>query len=103
MYQQEPLVYIIDGDLSGLRRKLKKGNMILSRVVLKLSDTKYILRIFGYNLVMESKKNFDRFDEVNLKVKQVSPKLIMSIVNKKIVNKQGKTSGFGRKNTDLLV
>ena len=103
MYQQEQLVYIIDGDLSHLRRKLKPGSTVSSRVVIKLNETKYILRIFGYNLVMESKMNFDRFDEVSLVVKQVSPKLVMEIAENQCLNKKNKQAGFGRRRTDLLV
>lgn len=81
MQTQDQFVYIVESDLSKLKRKLIKGAKFSSRIVLKLNNNKYVLRIFGYNLVMQSKINFERFDEVELKVEQLSPKLKLSIIS----------------------
>lgn len=82
MKPQDQFVYIVENDLSNLKRKLVKGAKFPSRIVLKLNDNKYVLRIFGYNLVMQSKIKFKRFDEVELMVEQSAPKLKMSITGK---------------------
>jgi len=82
MRPQDQFVYIVDSDLSNLKRKLVKGAKFSSRIVLKIIENKYVLRIFGYNLVMQSKINFERFDEAELMVEQTSPKLKLSILGK---------------------
>ncbi len=82
MFTQDQFIYVVESDLSGLKRKLKKGAIIPSRIVLKLNENKYVLRIFGHNLVMQSKIKFERFDEVELLVEKTSPKLKMSIIGK---------------------
>ena len=91
MLHDNQFVYIVENNLSGLRRKLKKGARVSSRIVLKLDEYRYVLRIYGINLVMQSKVKFNRFDEVELLVEKTKPKLKMSIVGKinnpKAVNK----------------
>jgi hypothetical protein len=82
MLQENQFVYIVENDLSGLKRKLKKGTRVPSRIVLKLDEYRYVLRIYGINLVMQSKIRFNRFDEVELLVEKTKPKLKMSIVGK---------------------
>ena len=103
IHQNEQFVYLIDGDLSYLKRKLKKGSKVLARIVLRLENNKYILRIFGYNLIMQSKLAFNRFDEVELIVKQVSPNFVMSIAAEYQINKKRKGIGSGSKKMDLFV
>jgi hypothetical protein len=102
-YQNEPLVYVIDGDLSYLRRKLKKESSVKGRIVLCLGDNRYLLRIFGYNLVMKTRLNFERFDEVKLIVKQAEPNLILSVATgNQIMNKvHGPSPGSGE--LDLFI
>ena len=82
MLQDNQFVYIVENDLSGLKRKLKKGARVPSRIVLKLDEQRYVLRMYGINLVMQSKIKFNRFDEVELLVEKTKPKLKMSIVGK---------------------
>jgi hypothetical protein len=78
----EPAVFLVEGDLRGLRNRLRKGQVIDARIVLCLSDHKYLLRIYGYNLVMESRLSFNRFDEVRVQVNRVWPKLELSLRRK---------------------
>lgn len=92
MQNQDRFVYVVESDLSGLKRKLKKGERIPARIVLKLNEKKYVLRIFGHNLVMQSEIKFERFDEVELLVEQTSPKLKMSITGKIINPKHQKNN-----------
>jgi len=100
MHQPEPLVYIVDDDLSHLKRKLKKGSSVQARVVVRLNENKYVLRIFGYNLVMKSDLEFNQFDEVELVVNDVSPRFCMSVRSKSSSFKNG--SGFRSKNMDFF-
>ena len=101
MYQNEPFVYIVDGDLTYLKQKLKKGTTVLARVVVRLTENKYILRILGHNLVMKTHLKFNQFDEVELMINEVSPKFDMSL---KARNHSSKSeSKSNSKNTDLYV
>ena len=92
MLNQDQFIYVVESDLAGLIRKLKKGTKVPSRIILKLNKNKYVLRIYGHNLIMQSKIKFERFDEAELLVEQTSPKLKMSIIGKIINPKQQKNS-----------
>ena len=102
-YQNEQFVYLIDGDLSYLRRKLKKGSNISGRIVLRMENNKYILRIFGYNLVMQSELDFERFDEVELTVNQVSPNFELSVADEFQIKKKKRGKVTGPNRMDLFV
>lgn len=102
-YQNELFVYLIDGDLSYLKRKLKKESNVTGRIVLCLGENKYLLRIFGYNLVMKSRLSFERFDEVKLKVKQVEPNLVLSVSNEYQIINNGNGQIFGSSKMDFFV
>jgi len=101
MHQQEPAIYLVDGDLSYLRRKLIKGSAVPARIVLCLGDNKYLLRMFGHNLVMKSEIQFNQFDEVELVVNEVFPKFNMSIKTKNSPEK--KRSGNKDAGMDIIV
>lgn len=60
----------------------KEGLKVALRIVLKLNEYKYVLRIFGHNLVMQSKKIFIRFDKAELLIEPTSPILKTSIIRK---------------------
>jgi hypothetical protein len=73
--------YFIQGGLENLIKRLKKGMQLKGRIIECKSDNQYLLRIWGYNILTESKKTFKKFDEVKLIVKAVSPHLILDFVN----------------------
>ncbi len=77
--QKKKTVYYINTDLSALSDKVGKGDIIKARIVLVLEKNKYVLRFFGYNYIMESHLTFERFDEVELEVEAVSPRLKLRI------------------------
>jgi len=77
----ENLVFVQDDGLSRMFRRLKKGMRIKSRIVLVLSPNRYVLRIQGYNLVMESHLSFNRLDEIWVEVQQVRPKLKVRLLD----------------------
>lgn len=69
------------------------------RIVLKISSRKYLLRIYGYNMVMESNLDFNRFDEVDIRVEQVYPKLKL----RPVVDKRSNNRGPFQHRTDLTI
>ena len=71
--------YYVREDLQDLLRRLKKGMKVNARILDKLSNNRYIIRIFGYNLLTESEANFNIKDEVTLTVLQVEPHLTLNI------------------------
>lgn len=69
----------IRGDLDQLIRRLKKGMVLNGRIIEYFGNDRYLLRIFGYNIYTESKKRFERFEEIQLRVLQVTPHLILDL------------------------
>ncbi|MFH1851021.1 MAG: hypothetical protein ABIA75_01610 [Candidatus Neomarinimicrobiota bacterium] len=63
----------VDGDLNDLLKRLEPGMVLNGRIVDCLGDDKYILRIWGYNVLTQSHYSFQRFDEIELVVKKVQP------------------------------
>jgi len=63
-------------------RKLRKGMHLTSRIILVLGHNRYLLRIYGYNLIMESTLKFNRFDEIHIEVLHVRPKLKLRFIHK---------------------
>jgi len=74
--------YLIEGGLENFIKRLEKGMKLRGRVIDCASENQYLLRIWGYNILTESKKSFRRFDEVNLIVREVFPHLILDLVKK---------------------
>lgn len=81
-YSSENLVVVPDPGVSRLLDRLKKGQLIKSRIVLVLEDNRYLLRIHGYNLIMESALKFKRKEEILIEVQQTRPKLKLRLVKK---------------------
>ena len=71
-----------DGSLEQLMSRLKPGMILRARIILRLEKHKYLLRIYGCNLVMESHLEFNRFDEIDILVSETSPRLIVQVVEK---------------------
>ena len=65
--------------LDSLVDRLKPGMSIDARIVDVMDHGIIILRIWGYNILTESKIPFEKFEEVVLNVKSVKPRLIFSI------------------------
>ena len=93
--------YIVKGDLDNLLRRLKKGMQLRGRIVDCLGENKYLLRIWGYNILTESKQSFQRQDEILLIVREVEPRLILDL----IPDKQSRGNGVNtnRYQTNILV
>ncbi len=76
------LMFVQDESFKRMLRKLRKGMRLKTRIVLVLGHNHYLLRIYNYNLVMESKLKFNRFDEIEIEVLQVRPKLKLRMIGK---------------------
>ena len=74
--------FTIVGNLEELLRRFEPGKEVQGRIVLELGGNHYLLRIMGYNMLMESRLNFRRFEEVVLRIKQLQPRLVLELVDK---------------------
>ncbi len=81
-FKGQTFIRIDSGIADALRRNLKKGERIRGRIVYRLANNRYVMRISGHNLVMQSNRPFERFDEIDFKVLRVSPRLMLRFVRK---------------------
>lgn len=83
MKQSQPHIlandFSIQGNLSELTNRLAPGMRVSARIVEVLGDSVFVLRVWGYNMISESKYPFRRFDEVELEVKAVEPNLLFEL------------------------
>tara|TARA_B100000029_G_C16910110_1_gene717414 strand:- start:211 stop:486 length:276 start_codon:yes stop_codon:yes gene_type:complete len=70
-------------NLQDLLKRLNPGSTVKGRILEKIDDTKYILRIYGYNIVTESKKNLSKGDELEFEIKNNNNHLTIQLLNKK--------------------
>lgn len=92
----EYLTFIEDTGVTRLLRRLRKGMRIKSRIVLVLDNKRYLLRIQGRNLLMESNLSFERKEELWIEVLAVRPRLKL-----RLLKKDG--AGQGRGTTNFIV
>lgn len=71
-------LYIVE-DLQVLLDRLTLGMTLKGRILEALGENKYLLRIRGYNLIIESEQRFNDNDEADLKVMALIPKLKLSL------------------------
>ena len=69
----------VKGSLDELMRRLRPGMKVRARIVDCLEHGTYILRVWGYNMISESNYPFNRFEEVELEVKEVNPKMVFAL------------------------
>jgi len=80
-------VVIEEPGANRLLNRLKKGQIIRSRIVLKMGERHYALRILGHNVFMESLLPLKRFDEIYIRVQKRHPKLILRLVQVQAASK----------------
>lgn len=68
-------------DLNDLFKRLKTGDIVKGRVLDKLCEGKYIIRIFGYNIITGSSSKLQEGKEVDLKVKKTDDHLLVELIN----------------------
>lgn len=64
---------VVSGSLEPLRQKLQIGEQVEGRIIKVLSNSRYVLRVWGYNFCMESKYPFQESQKVVLTVKALFP------------------------------
>ncbi|HQU70664.1 MAG TPA: hypothetical protein PKV71_14175 [Calditrichia bacterium] len=96
-FAHSPGTFIVDEDASYLVQKLTEGSVVKGRIVLCLGQGKYLLRIYGRNIVMRSDMEFERRQEIELTVKAVRPHLIL------IPTPPGKNGTLQPGKTDLVI
>jgi len=93
--KDRPVSFIIEDGLEQLFGRLEKGMIVRARIVYCLGDNRYLLRIYGYNMIMQSNYPFNRFDEVEMMIKQITPKLIVQMVDpSRFVRMNGRDKGI---------
>lgn len=70
-------------NLQDLLKRLNPGASVKGRILDKLDDTKYVLRIYGYNIVTESKKKLNIGDELDFEIKNNHHHLTICLMDKK--------------------
>lgn len=84
----DSLYVVPDPGVTRLLNRLKTGQRIKSRIVLVMENNRYLLRISGYNLVMESNLRFKRKEEIVIEVQQTRPKLRLRLIKQGTVNSE---------------
>ena len=70
-------------NLQDLLKRLNPGSTVKGRILEKIDDSKYILRIYGYNIVTESKKKLSKGAELEFEIKNNNNHLTIQLLNKK--------------------
>ncbi len=71
--------YSTKNNLDQLKKRLKKGMKIKGKIIDCPKKNRYILRVWGYNVYTDSHKQFEKFEEINLIVKEIEPNLIFDM------------------------
>ena len=85
--------FITKGGLEFFLRRLEKGMRLQGRIIDCLGDNRYLLRIRGYNILTYSEQLFNIFDDIQMKVVEVEPHLVLDLFKERcspveIVNKE---------------
>lgn len=76
----EPLRFFVKGSLNPLLNRLRKGMEIPGRIVRRLTPTKCILRIYGYNIIAYSNLDLEERKEVSVLIQEMDPFPIFKII-----------------------
>ena len=69
-------------NLQDLLKRLNRGTSVKGRILDQIDDTKYVLRIYGYNIVTESKKKLKIGDELDFEIKNNNNHLTICLIDK---------------------
>ncbi|MAJ44994.1 MAG: hypothetical protein CMF96_09675 [Candidatus Marinimicrobia bacterium] len=77
-------------NLQELLKRLNPGSIVKGRILDKIDDSKYILRIYGYNIVTESKKSLKKGEELKFEIKNNNNHLTIKLIesNQKLQSKR---------------
>jgi hypothetical protein len=74
--------YGVKNNLSELKKRLKTGQKLKGKILECLTENRYILRVWNYNIYTESKKQFSKNEEINLLVEKIEPTLVFDLSRK---------------------
>jgi len=74
-------------------RRFSVGDLVRCRVIDKVIDKRYIIRLYGVNIYVESNRDFQIGEEMELKVQRVFPRLSLVDINREKFNKIEYKSG----------
>ena len=82
-------------NLEELKKRLKKGMVLKARILESIKENRYILRVWNYNIYTESKKKFEKNEEIIMTVKEIEPNLVFDMKkNEKLVDVKNKQTNF---------
>lgn len=73
-------VFVVKDNLEEFTSRLKEGMVLKGKIIRCLGDNKYLLRIWGYNMLTESCFSFNELDKISVAVKEIKPRLIFSLL-----------------------
>jgi len=71
--------YNVKHNLQDLTRRLERGMVLKGRILDHFDNDKYLVRIWGYNILTESKHKFDIQEEIELKVLEINPHIVFDL------------------------
>lgn len=71
--------YGVKNNLKDLKKRLHRGMKLKGRILDCPKENRYILRVWGYNIYTESRKSFNKNDEIDLTVKEIEPSLVFDL------------------------
>ena len=74
-------------NLQDLLKRLNPGSTVQGRILDRIDKEKYILRIYGYNIITESKKILKIGDELDFAIKGNNNHLTIKLIDKKHTEK----------------
>tara|TARA_B100001029_G_C15062715_1_gene460038 strand:- start:2112 stop:2387 length:276 start_codon:yes stop_codon:yes gene_type:complete len=77
-------------NLQDLLKRLNPGSIVKGRILDIIDNSKYILRIYGYNIVTESKKPLKKGDELKFEIKNNNNHLTIELIDSSKKSKSNK-------------
>lgn len=81
-YSGIPVQFEVHETLGDLLHHLEPGMILPGRIVRRISATRYILRLRGYNMVAFAPLDLQERDDVTVKVKRLTPYPVFKILYK---------------------
>jgi hypothetical protein len=70
-------------NIQDLIKRLTPGKTVKGRILDKLEEDNYILRIYGYNIITKSKKQLIIGDELDFEIKENNNHLTIKLIEKR--------------------
>lgn len=93
--------YRVKDNLDMFINRIKKGMVLRGRIIDRLGEDRYLLRVWGYNILTESQSAFAPFDEIKLVVKETNPVIVFDLCSERSPKRQ--SLGISSQGLSLLV